>query len=287
MGPRLPGWAWALALALSACEPANEAERLALHWQACQSGLAPARELACTQVIEAPNADLGKRAQALVARGSLLAAQNQDVRAFSDFGQALRFDAANAGAYIQRGLLHQKRQAYGPAIADFDAAQRLNDGAAGQEYRADALAAEANLYRAQIQQLDAQIGRQVKSPGLYNARCWLRAIVGEELAGAMRDCMTALALAPATPEYLDSRGLVELKLHNYQGAFNDYDAAYTAHPDAHFLFGRGLARLGLGARAEGWADLQTARQTQPGLDGLYESYGMAPPSSAAPAPAKD
>ena len=42
-------------------------------------------------------------------------------------------------------------------------------------------------------------------------RCWARALTGRDLDKALADCDRALRLAPKTPEFLDSRGLVHLR----------------------------------------------------------------------------
>jgi tetratricopeptide (TPR) repeat protein len=266
-----------LGAALAACEPANDSQRLAMHVQGCQAGLPAARVSACTLVIDAANAAPDARVRALVMRGQLRAALNEDERAFSDFGQALRFSERNTDAYIQRGLLHQKRGAYGPAIADFDAADRIDESSDGADYRQNAIAAELNAFRLQLPDLDRRLAANLKNAALYNDRCWLRAIVGEDLNGALADCNASLAIEPNAPEVLDSRGLVELKRRDYAAAFNDYGAAFAASPNmAHFLYGRGLARVGLGAGDDAVADLRQARLMQPGIDALYESYGLAP-----------
>jgi len=261
--------------ALAACEPANEAQRVAMHWQACQTGLAdPQRLTACTAVVTAPELDMPQRVQALVARGNLYAELRQDSRAFADYGQALRFDAANTGALIQRGLLHQRRGAFGAAVVDFTAADRLDPASAGADYVDDAIAAEATAYRTQIQRLDADIAADDEDASLYNSRCWERAIVGDDLGGALSDCNRALALAPGEAEYLDSRGLVELKLRNFQAAFVDYSAALGREPTrGHYRYGRALALYRMGQEGQARAEFAQAVEQEPGVDALYVSYG--------------
>lgn len=269
----LSGLVWVAGLA--ACEPANDAQRLAMHWQACETGLPDARITACSLVIEAPNVTLAQKIQALIDRGSLRATRNEDERAFADFGQALRFDANNAEAHIQRGLLHQKRGAFGPAITDFVAADRINEASGAADYLGQAIAAQNAMYRTQLSRLDGEIAVNPGNPALYNNRCWLRGIIGEQLEGALADCNRSLQLRPNSAEVLDSRGMVELKLHDYQSALTDYDAALTDEPErGHYLYGRGVARFGLGMKDEAQADWQAADALEPGIAALYESYGV-------------
>jgi tetratricopeptide (TPR) repeat protein len=260
---------------LAACEPANDAQRLSIHVQACQAGLPDARIAACSLVIDAPNVSLAQKVEALIDRGALRAERNEDERAFADFAQALRFDASNTVAHIQRGLLHQKRGAFGPAIIDFVAADQIDDASGGADYLAEAIAAQNAAYRSQLSRLDTEIAAKPDNPALYNNRCWLRAIVGEELDGALADCNHALELQPNAAEVLDSRGLVELKERNYEAALADYEAALADEPGyGHFLYGRGVARFGLGMKDEAEADWRAADALQPGIGALYESYGV-------------
>lgn len=261
--------------AVAACEPANETQRLAMHWQACQAGLPDARIVACSLVIDAPNVTPAQRVQALIDRGLLRAAQREDERAFADFGQALRFDARSVMAHIQRGLLHQRRGAFGPAVMDFVAADQIDDAGGGADYLEDAIAAQNAAYRTQIARLDGEIAANSGNPALYNNRCWLRGIVGEQLNGALDDCNRALQLHPNAAEVLDSRGMVELKLGDYAAALTDYEAALAHDPErGHYLYGRGAARFGLGMKAEAAEDWRAANAAEPGISALYESYGV-------------
>jgi tetratricopeptide (TPR) repeat protein len=264
-----------LAAGLAACEPANDAQRLAMHWQACQAGLPDARIAACSLVIDAPNVTLAQKVEALIDRGALRAARNEDERAFADFGQALRFDARNAMAHIQRGLLHQKRNAFGPAIVDFVAADQIDDASGGAGYLGEAIAAQKAAYEAQLSRLDGEIAANPSNPTLYNDRCWLRGIIGERLEDALADCNRSLQLRPNSPEVLDSRGMVELKLRDYEAALKDYEAALADEPErGHYLYGRSVARLGLGMKDEAEVDRLNAEAAEPGIGALYESYGV-------------
>lgn len=266
----------ALMGALVACEPANETERLAMHVRACEAqGLAQTRVAACSLVIDAPNASLAQKVQALVQRGMLRATQSEDQRALADFGQALLLDTQSAAAHIQRGLLHEKHGAFGPAAVDFAAADQIDDRSEGAEYLASVITAQATAYRSQIPQLSQRIAANPKVAALYNDRCWLRGVVGEALDSALEDCNRALELAPNSAEMLDSRGLVNLKRGDYQAALADYTAASAQEPErGHFLYGRGVARYGLGMREEAQADWRAADALEPGIAAVYESYGV-------------
>ena len=63
-----------------------------------------------------------------------------------------------------------------------------------------------------------------------NAGCWSRAEAGVELDRALKACNEALRLRPGAPDILDSRGLVEVRLHAFDRAVEDYTAALAKHP---------------------------------------------------------
>ena len=71
------------------------------------------------------------------------------------------------------------------------------------------------------------------------------------------NCSTKLK--PNAASVLDSRGLVQLRLGRFDEAIEDYDAALKDEPlQAPSLFGRGLAELRKGAKAQGEADMAAA-----------------------------
>ena len=268
--------ALAFMTALAACEPANDAQRLAVHWQACQgAGLPDARITACSLVVDATNVTPGQKAQALVDRGMLRAQRSEDERAFADFGLALFLDPQGAAAHIQRGLLHQKRGAFAQAVVDFVAADKIDDESGGANYLPSAMAAQATTYRMQITQLSRRIAANPNVAVNYNNRCWRRAVIGEDLESALADCNRALELQPNDAEALDSRGLVNLKRGDYDAALADYGAAVALVPDrGHFIYGRGVAQYDLGMKDLAEADWRMADASEPGVAALYESYGV-------------
>ncbi len=75
-------------------------------------------------------------------------------------------------------------------------------------------------------------------------------MAGLEPRLALADCNQALTLAPGNPSYLDSRGLVDLRLGDFDGAIKDYSTALAAMPSLAMLRPYNeAARLGIAARA--------------------------------------
>jgi len=263
--------------AVAACAPADPATHLAQQWRLCESGIALAQERiqACSNVIAASQDDPERRAQALVQRGILRGDIEQDTRAIADFGRALRIDPNLASAYIERAQLHFARSAYEHAVRDYDAALRVSPNhPVAMQGREAALRGESSAMGDQLDIISEALARRPNEPTLWNNRCWIRAVEGEELDYALADCNEALRLDPQHAAALDSRGLVYLKRGDNAAALADYEAALRLEPNrGHYLYGRGVARLRMGNSA-GQADLDAAERAEPGVSRLYQGYGV-------------
>ncbi len=107
----------------------------------------------------------------------------------------------------------------------------------------------------------------------YNARCWGRALSGQNLESALIDCNRAIELAPQNIAALDSRGLVNLMLGNYEAANTDYGRAIELSPNyAHARYGRARALQGLGRYEEAQSEFQAALTADPALATRYYEY---------------
>ena len=95
-----------------------------------------------------------------------------------------------------------------------------------------------------------------------------------QLEQALADCNDALSLENNS-DALDSRGLVYLKLGDYDRAIADYDAAIKIDPDnADSLYGRGTAKLKKGDNSGGNADIAAAKAIKPGVAEDFTRYGV-------------
>jgi tetratricopeptide (TPR) repeat protein len=100
-------------------------------------------------------------------------------------------------------------------------------------------------------------------PDALNSRCWIRALEGSDLALAVKDCNAALkrtnASSPFFAKIADSRGLVFLRMGDYDKSIADYDASLKINPkNAWSLYGRGIAKLRKHKTADGDADIAQA-----------------------------
>jgi predicted aspartyl protease/regulator of sirC expression with transglutaminase-like and TPR domain len=177
----------------------------------------------------------------------------------ADLNESLRLKPDNAAALATRAELYLSLKDEGRARADFEAAARLEPdtwlrwGAAyqRQERYDDAIAAYSEW-----------LSKNPKSERIdvaLNGRCWARAILSKDLEMALADCNAALKARPGVSSYLDSRGLVRLRMGRTAEAIADYDAALRAQPAAAWtLYARGVAKQRKGDKTGGDADIAAA-----------------------------
>jgi tetratricopeptide (TPR) repeat protein len=201
----------------------------------------------------------------------------QGPAALEDLNEAVRLDAADVDARLLRASVHVAMRNAAAAREDLAAA----DAAAPPQahVRRDI----ANLYltlglpAAALPQLDQWItthSEEVDAHGALNSRCWARALLGTELEKALADCNAAIRVQ-RNSAYLDSRGLVYLRMNRLDAAIEDYDAALKLSPRAAWsLYGRGLARLRSGAVDAGNADIAAAKAIHGAIEDEAGGYGL-------------
>ncbi|HYD88509.1 MAG TPA: tetratricopeptide repeat protein [Vitreimonas sp.] len=275
--PRLSLAASALVAVLAACSPSDPAVQAERQWHVCESSVFDQQRLdACSAVIASAVTEPSQKAQALVHRGTLRVRLRQDARAIADFGRALRIDPGLVSAYLERGQLHFNREAFEAAVRDYEAALSLNPALSDAQLMRDAaLRSLEERSLGELEWLTRELAENPLESGLWNNRCWLRAVSGEELDLALADCNEAIRLDPRSAAALDSRGLVHLKRGEYSAAVADYTAALALDPErGHYLYGRGVARLRMGEEAAGRADIAAAERAEPGIRRTYQGYGV-------------
>jgi tetratricopeptide (TPR) repeat protein len=108
-----------------------------------------------------------------------------------------------------------------------------------------------------------------------NARCWARSLSNQALDDALSDCRKAIKHDGENPQYLDSLGMVELRLGNYPESINAYERASAGNAHSAWTrYGLGLARIRSGQKDAGNADLVAARAIQPDIDAHAAKFGL-------------
>jgi tetratricopeptide (TPR) repeat protein len=118
-------------------------------------------------------------------------------------------------------------------------------------------------------------------PGALNSRCWFRALEGVDLALALKDCNSALKGADkASPFYArvaGSRGLVFLRMGDYDRSIADYDASLKINAkNAWSLYGRGIDKRRKQETSEGDADIARAAALWPQVVEEFKRRGIVP-----------
>jgi tetratricopeptide (TPR) repeat protein/predicted aspartyl protease len=214
-------------------------------------------------------------------RGQVYWENRQPDLALADFDQALKLKPDDLPALLARADLHASRHEQAALIADLNAADRIASRGSEAHMRMGDLYASAGAYPAAIAQyttwIDAHGRDDVRSARALNARCWTRAVWGQELGQALADCDLALKLHPDDASYLDSRGLVRLRRGEYDLAIADYTRALKLQPNiAWSHYGRGVAELRKGRTDEGQADIDTALKLQPHIAAEARQHDIGP-----------
>jgi tetratricopeptide (TPR) repeat protein/predicted aspartyl protease len=213
-------------------------------------------------------------------RGVVRMQTNQADLALMDFDRALELDPRDQDALLARASLRLLQHDTAAARTDLDAAAAVAAREADVRFTLAVDYDRAGAPSEAVAQYDLWIAahaEDVKLPRAYNNRCWIRALLGQDLNKAMDDCNRAVRLAPRTAGPLDSRGLVRLRQGDYAKSVTDYDAALRLQPKlAWSLYGRGIDELRLGQTSQGQADIAAATKLAPDITEQAGRYGLTP-----------
>ena len=169
----------------------------------------------CTALINDENETTLVRAVAHNNRGDAYVAQGNFEAAINDYDQAISLNPDFARPFNNRGFAYLKKGDSDRALKDFDQAIKLKP-----DYgRAFANRAEAyqlrHDYQSAARDYDTAVRLHPDMGAVWNGRCWTRAILGE-LQPALADCNKALSLKPNDAAALNSRGLIYLKMGQFE-----------------------------------------------------------------------
>jgi len=201
--------------------------------------------------------------------------RNDTDRAEKSCSAALLQNPGEHAAYKLRGYAYLIDHRFERAAADFRQALRLKpDDHEDRAGYAQSLSGQGRFQEAVLQYRKALDLAPDRAP-YWNGLCWARAGTGEKLHQALKACNRALSLQPGAAAALNSRGLVYLRLRQFDRSIADYTASLAAGPlQASARFGRGLAWLYSGKPEKGKADIAEARRRDPEIDSLFVLLGM-------------
>jgi tetratricopeptide (TPR) repeat protein len=201
----------------------------------------------------------------------------------ADIAAVLKLDPTQADALEMSIALEMKLSNFSAVIPAATAALAKKPGYA--PFLVDRGVAYARTHRPADADKDFSAARAAAgSDGpLLNSACWTKATYNVALESALADCEAALKLQADQPAFLDSRGFVLLRLGRYADSIASYDRALGLRSGvAESLYGRGLAKRGLGKATEGQADLSAAREIDRDIDQKFAGYGFPDLSKSKP-----
>ena len=204
--------------------------------------------------------------------------------ALADFDQALKLKPKNLPALIARAQLLLQRGDNDLAAADLDAADAIAPRGADERYQIAHAYERADRLAPAIAQLTLWIDAHAddaRLPDALNSRCWIRALQGADLTLAAKDCNAALRRAdkssPFYAKVADSRGLVFLRMGDYDKSITEYDASLKIDAkNAWSLYGRGIDKLRKQKTSDGDADIAQATAIWPQVGDEFKRRGIVP-----------
>ncbi len=180
-------------------------------------------------------------------RARAYAANGQADLARADLEQTLKLKPDDLPALAIRARLRLAGRDRAGALADLDAADRAAAAQADIRLELGSLYQLANEPPRAITQYTLWIDAHQDDARLqeaYAARCWTRAISGQDLDRGIADCNKANHLNSRNAVGLDGRGTIRLRQGEYDRALADFDAFLQINPrSAWALYGRAQAQL--------------------------------------------
>lgn len=190
----------------------------------------------------------------------------------ADLDAALRLEPDNEGAIQDKtGLLYLAGK-YKEALATLDGIKSESATDATRLQRAFVLYKMGRI--ADARKLFDTVRSDAKTAPDLNSLCWSKATEGVFLESALQDCRDALKISPATGAYLDSLGMVLLKLGKLDEALDAYNQAIAKGTGADSLMGRAFVYLRKGEAAHAREDADAARKLAPTIDDIFAGYGL-------------
>lgn len=280
-------------------------------WQVAEAGKKAHRFDAILALYQQGIAAQPGKAEPFAARAVFLERIYERGRAIEDLSRAIAIDP-NTDSYLWRARLYDETGDKARALADVNAARKLDPASSaavsllaslyadnGEKDQALALlderigeggkdkpnfmAAKAEVLGragdkdAAIATIDAAVVASPGNPGLLNNRCWVKGTLNVMLDTALKDCTKAIELSDSPEAALDSRAMVYFRMSRYDEALADLNAALDLDPGKPAsMFLRGIVRKRMGDAKAADGDIAAARLMAPQIDHIYAKYGIAP-----------
>ncbi|MDE2223946.1 MAG: aspartyl protease family protein [Xanthomonadaceae bacterium] len=217
-------------------------------------------------------------------RARILLAQKQPDAALDDLDKTLGLDPKNLDALLLRARLRYGKKDEAGAAADLGAARQLAPTGSMQSRSVASLYVAIDEPANAVPLLDAWIGAHEDDASLgsaLNERCWARALANQSLDDALHDCREAIKRDGDRAAYLDSLGMVYLRMGDYAESIKAYQQALAQSPHTAWShYGLGLAELHSGQADAGNAELAMARSLDKEIDARAAKFGLVVPGAS-------
>lgn len=231
-----------------------------------------------TQAIDMQPAE----ARYLYQRAVVYTQKQQITAALGDLDKAVLLAPDLVTARLMRAEIRLLGHQESEALEDLDAVDRNLAREADLRFSLAMSYERASRPNRAIEQLSEWLDfhpLDARSSSALAKRCEMRALEDVELTAALADCDKALKRAaknsPFEAEVLRNRGLVKLRLSDYNQSAKDFNASLKIDAnDPWSLFGRGLDYLRLSKPDKGKADLLQATTLRPQIAETFSRYGL-------------
>jgi tetratricopeptide (TPR) repeat protein/predicted aspartyl protease len=207
-------------------------------------------------------------------------ANKQPALATVDMEQVLKLKPDDVPALMWRAERRLRDHDRAGAIADLDAADRAAPQQADIRLDLGEIYRRANQLPQAITQYSLWITAHhddVRQGPAYNARCWARAVQGQELEQGLTDCDKALRLTHDSPASLYGRGLIRLRMGEFDRSIADLTASLKLQPgNAGALYARGIAESHRQKASAAEGDIAAATALAPHIADEFKRRGLAP-----------
>jgi tetratricopeptide (TPR) repeat protein/transglutaminase-like putative cysteine protease len=195
----------------------------------------------------------------------------------ADLDAALKLEPDNSSALQEKARLFSERGDFKAALALLDTVKFTDADSAdylffNQQQRAILLYKAGR--NAEAEKLLAELRGKATDATRLNSLCWTLGTAGIGLDAALQACRDALKMKSGHGSYLDSLGMVLLKLGRLDEALTAYDQAVAQNVGAASFMGRAFVYERKGDRAHAEADAAAARKLNPGIDSEFAEYGL-------------
>ena len=195
--------------------------------------------------------------------------KEDDDRAFSDLNEAVRLDPGNPGAFYVRGTVHGHVKQYDRVVSDMTEALRIRPEDAAAFYHRGLAYGELDELDLAIADLDEAIRLAPNNADTYRGRGDCRRYEGQ-FDLAIADFDEALEIDPGSASSFRGRGAAYRMKGDLERAITDYDEAVRLDPqDVYALRFRGEAYLAKGDYDRAVSDCEAALSIGGPTEGAY------------------